>query len=159
MPRLLLLNHVVLLLCISIYVGTGVTLVFFQIPLEPKLTVDNYYLAFVDPVAAATQFFTLMTIVMLICGFIMLATEWLSGLRWVPVVVLLAVIAATALTVFVIIPLNKRLAAHITDPVEFRNVFHEWANLSRIRFSLWIVEWAAMAYWFYRMAFLARADR
>jgi hypothetical protein len=159
MPRLLLLNHVILLLCASIYIGTGVTLVFFQIPLEPKLTVDNYYLVFVEPVAHATRFFTCMTIVMLICGFIMLATEWLSGLRWVPVVVLLAVIAATALTVIVIIPLNKRLGAHITDPVEFRNVFHQWANLSRIRFGFWIVEWAAMAYWFYRMAFLARADR
>jgi hypothetical protein len=159
MPRLLLLNHVILLLCASVYVGTGVTLVFFQIPLEPKLTIDNYYLAFVDPVAAATTFFTRMTIIMLICGFIMLVTEWLSGLRWVPVVYLLALIAATSLTVFVIIPLNNRLAAHMTDPVEFKKVFHEWGNLSRVRFSLWIVEWSAMAYWFYRMAWLARADR
>ena len=84
MPRLLLLNHVILLLCASIYLGTGVSLAFFQLPLEPKLTVDNYYLLFVEPVTAATHFFTYMTILMLICGVIMLATEWLSGLRWVP---------------------------------------------------------------------------
>ena len=34
MPRLLLLNHVILLLCCSIYLGTGVSLAFFQLPLE-----------------------------------------------------------------------------------------------------------------------------
>src|SRR4051812_12450683 len=116
MPRLLLLNHVVLLLCCSIYVGTGVSLVFFQFPLEPKLTIDNYYLMFVEPVSAATHFFTYMTIVMLICAAIMLVTEWFSGLRWVPVVVLLGVIAATALTILIIIPRNNELAAHVADP-------------------------------------------
>jgi hypothetical protein len=159
MPRLLLLNHIVLLLCCSIYLGTGVSLVLFQLPLEPQLTVANYYLIFVAPVTAATHFFTYMTIVMLICGLIMLATEWLSGLRWVPVVVLLGIIAATGLTVLVIIPLNDRLAARITDAAELKSVFHEWANLNRIRFALWIIQWTAMAYWFYRLAQLARADR
>jgi MFS superfamily sulfate permease-like transporter len=159
MPRLLLLNHVVLLLCCSIYLGTGVSLVFFQLPLEPQLTVDNYDLIFVAPVTAATHFFTWMTILMLICAVIMLVTEWLSGLRWVPVVVLLGVIVATGLTILVIIPLNDRLAAGIHDAAVLKTVFHEWANLNRIRFALWIIQWAAMAYWFYRMALLARADR
>lgn len=159
MPRLLLLNHVVLLLCCSIYLGTGVSLVFFQLPLEPQLTVDNYYLAFVPPVTAATHFFTWMTILMLICAVIMLATEWLSGLRWVPVVVLLGVIVATVLTIWVIIPLNDKLAAHITDPAALKAVFHKWADLNRIRFALWVVQWAALAYWFYRLALQARADK
>jgi hypothetical protein len=159
MPRLLLLNHVILLLCCSIYLGTGVSLAFFQLPLEPKLTVDNYYLLFVEPVTAATHFFTYMTIVMLICAVIMLATEWLSGQRWVPVVVLLGVIAATVLTETVLLPLNSKLAAHVTDPAELKTIFHQWANLNRIRIALWVIQWAAMAYWFYRMALQARADR
>ena len=96
MPRLLVLNHVLLLLFCSIYLGTGVSLVFFQFPLEPKLTVDNYYLMFVEPVTNATRFFTYMTILMLVTGVIMLITEWFSGLRWVPVVVLLGVRAHVA---------------------------------------------------------------
>lgn len=121
MPRLLLLNHVVLLLCASIYLGTGVSLALFRFPLEP-----------------ATHFFTYMTVLMLICAVIMLATEWLSGLRWVPVVVLLALIAAAALSHFAIAPQG---------------------NWSRVRIALWVVQWAAMAYWFYRMAWQARADR
>ncbi len=112
MPRLLLLNHVVLLLCCSIDLGTGVSIALLG-----------------APVIAASQFYAWMTIVMLICGLAMLATEWLSGLRWVPVVVLVAVVLATVLT---------SLAG---------------------RFALWITEWVAMAYWFYRLALQARADR
>ena len=159
MPRMLLLNHVLLLLCCSIYVGTGVSLVFFQFPLEPKLTVDNYYLIFVEPVTTATRFFTYMTIVTIICAVIMLFTEWFSGLRWVPVVVLLAVIAATVLTMIVIIPLNKELAAGITNPARLKIVFDRWANMNCVRVLLWAIQWAAMAYWFYRLAYKARADQ
>lgn len=159
MPRLLVLNHVILLLCCSIYLGTGVSLVFFQFPLEPQLTIDNYYLIFVEPVTNATRFFTYMTILMLVCAVVMLATEWFSGLRWVPLVVLLAVIAATALTMVVIIPLNKELAAHVTDPSRLKTVFGDWSNMNRVRVSLWCVQWSAMAYWFYRMALQARGDR
>jgi len=64
------LNHIVLLLCCSIYVGTGVSLLVFQFPLAPQLTVDNYYLIFVEPVVNATRFFTYMTVLMLICSLI-----------------------------------------------------------------------------------------
>jgi hypothetical protein len=144
MPRLLVLNNVLLLLFCSIYLGTGISLVFFQFPLEPKLTVDNYYLIFVEPVTNATRFFTYMTILMLITGVIMLITEWFSGLRWVPIV---------------IIPVNNELAAGVKDPARLKVVFSQWANMNKVRVALWAVQWAAMAYWFYRMALQARADR
>jgi Domain of unknown function (DUF1772) len=159
MPRLLLLNHVVLFLCCSIYIGTGVSLVFFQFPLEPKLTPENYAMIFVEPVAYATQFFTYMTIVMLVTGSVMLLTEWFTGIRWVPIVVLLAIIASTALTILFIFPYNKELNDGISDPERLKYVFAKWAGLNRIRVSLWTVSWVAMMYWFYRMAYLARADR
>lgn len=159
MPRLLAVNHVVLLLCCSIYVGTGVFLICFLFPLEPQLTVDSYYLIFVEPVANATRFFTYMTVLMLICSVIMLASEWFSGLRWVPVIVLLAVIAATLLTMVGIFPLNKELASHLADPARLKTVFSAWAGLNRLRVLLWCVQWAAMAYWFYRLALQARGDR
>ena len=159
MPRLLLLNHVVLLLCCSIYLGTGISLVFFQFPLEPQLTPDNYYLTFVQPVENATRFFTWMTVVMLFTGLVMAVTEWFTGIRWVPLVVLAALIASTLLTIVFIFPYNKELTEGVTDPERLRVVFGKWANLNRARVSLWVIEWAAMAYWFYRMAFLARSDR
>jgi hypothetical protein len=159
MPRLLLFNHALLLLCCSMYLGTGGSLVLFQFPVEPLLTPENYALIFVDPVTRATQFFTWMTIVMLVTGVVMLASEWLSGLRFVPLVVLAALVASTLLTIWFILPLNDRLAAGVTDPAELAEVFHKWANLNRVRVALWVVEWCAMMYWFYRLAFEARADR
>lgn len=159
MPRLLLLNNSVLMLCCSIYLGTGISLVFFQFPMEPLLTPDNYHIIFVGPVQRATQFFTWMTIVMLITGVIMLATEWFSGLRWVPVVVLAALIASTLLTTQLIFTYNGRLAEGITDPAELAEVFSRWATLNRVRVSLWCIDWLAMMAYFYTLAFRARADR
>jgi hypothetical protein len=100
-----------------------------------------------------------MTVVMLITSAVMLFSEWFTGIRWVPLVVLLGVIAATALTVFVIIPYNKQMYAGIHDANDLKRILKAWAELNRIRASLWAVQWAAMMYWFYRMAWTARSDR
>ena len=159
MPRLLLLNNAILFLCCSIYLGTGITLVFFQFPLEAKLTVDTYYLVFVEPVANATEFFTTMTKIMLLTCIIMLATEWFSGLRWVPVIVLTGVIAATLLTLYFIFPHNEAMTAGITDPQELKQTLASWMDLNRIRVSLWAVQWSAMMYYFFNLARKARMDK
>ncbi|MGB0797768.1 MAG: hypothetical protein ACPGRD_00425, partial [Planktomarina sp.] len=144
MPRILFLNNAILMCCCSIYLGTGISLVFFQFPIEPLLTPDNYALIFVDPVQRATQFFTWMTLVMLITGVIMLATEWFSGLRWVPIIVLAALIASTLLTTQYIFTYNADLAAGISNPARLADTFSKWANLNRIRVSLWVIEWLSM---------------
>ena len=159
MPRLLLLNNAILMACCSIYLGTGISLVFFQFPVEPFLTPDNYALIFVGSVQRATEFFTWMTILMLITGFIMLVTEWFSGLRWVPIIVLAALIASTLLTTQFIFVYNDRLAAGITNPAELADVFSRWATLNRIRVSLWVVEWLAMMGYFFMLGLRARADK
>lgn len=159
MPMFLHINNAILFLCCSIYLGTGVSLVFFQFPIEPQLTVDNYDLIFVDAVARATTFFTYMTVVMLVTSVIMLASEWLSGIRWVPVVVLLALIASTLLTIYFIFPHNQALAEGITDPDRLKQTFAKWANLNRLRVSLWAIEWLAMMCFYFALAIKARADR
>ncbi len=159
MPRLIHFNNAVLFLCCSIYLGTGVSLVFFQLPLEPQLTVDNYYMIFVEPVQNATNFFTYMTSVMLLTGFIMLATEWFSGMKWVPIIVLLSVIAATGVTLTLIFPLNQELTAGVSSNERLAEVFTRWAGLNRLRVSLWAIQWVAMMYYFYALAKQARADR
>lgn len=159
MPRILFLNNAILMLCCSIYLGTGVSLVFFQFPIEPHLTPDNYALIFVDPIQRATEFFTYMTLVMLVTGLIMLATEWLSGLRWPPIIVLAALITSTLLTTQFIFVYNAALADGITDPAILADTFGKWANLNRIRVSLWVIQWLAMMYYFVSLGIRARADR
>ncbi|MES2940668.1 MAG: hypothetical protein V4864_23520 [Pseudomonadota bacterium] len=154
--RLLIANHVFLLLCASMYLGTGGSLVLFSFPLAPQLTPDNYYLQFVPQVQAATEFFTTMTKLMLAACLVMLWAEWRQPTRWVPVVVLLGVLAATGITLKWIIPLNTEMAAHITDAARLREVLDEWMRLNRIRVALWCVQWAALAWYFARWALRGR---
>ena len=159
MTRLLLgFNHAFLFLCVSMYLGTGGSLVLFTFPIAPELDVDNYYLQFVPQVSAATEFFTTMTKLMLVAGVVMLVSEWKRGVKWVPIVVLAAVVAATVLTVQKILPINQEMAAGIRDGARLRLVLGEWMDLNRIRVALWCVQWAAMMAYFGRTYFkLGRA--
>jgi hypothetical protein len=149
--RLLILNHALLFLCASMYLGTGGSLVLFSFPIAPQLTTQNYYLQFVPQVTAATAFFTTMTKVMLATACIMLFAEWRQVTRWVPIVVLLSVIASTVLTLIWIFPLNQAMADHIQDPGQLKTVLSAWMNLNRIRAVLWLIQWCSLmayfAYW------------
>ena len=148
--RILLgLNHSLLFLCTSMYLGTGWSLLLFTFPIAPQLTPDNYYMQFVPQVTAATQFFTYMTMVMLATALIMIITEWRSYLRWFPIGVLLGVILATALTIIYIIPYNEQMAAGIKDAVVLREVLDKWMQLNVIRVSLWTIQWLCMMAYFF----------
>lgn len=148
MNPLVVLNNALLLMCTSMYLGTGWSLILFSFPVAPQLTVDNYYMQFVPQVKAATKFFTYMTMVMIATSIVMLISEWGDPLIWVPITVLAGVLAATGLTVRFIIPYNKRMEEGITDQAELEDVLGRWMTLNRIRVSLWTVQWLAMSTWF-----------
>jgi hypothetical protein len=142
------LNAALLFLCCSMYFGTGWSMGLFSFPIRPQITVDNYYLLFVPEVTAATKFFTWMTMVMMASAAAMIWTEWGTPLLFVPIIVLVAVSAATGLTVIKILPINARMAAGIKDPVELGQILDEWEALNWVRIALWSVQWAAMIVWF-----------
>lgn len=137
-----------LLLCTSMYFGTGWSLVLFSFPTAESLRTDNYYSHFVPQVEAATRFFTVMTLLMLAAGGTLLVTEWDTPRRWVPIVVLAGVVAATLLTTRYILPFNREMKAGITDEARLRSILSRWMTLNRVRVGLWTVQWAAMAAWF-----------
>jgi len=145
---LAVLNDVLMLLFVSMYFGTGWSLILFSFQIAPKLTVDNYYLQFVPQVTAATRFFTVMTTLMLISDALMIWSLWGTALVWVPVVVILAVIVATGMTEIWILPLNKQMSAGIKDPGQLQGIIGRWMGLNRVRVGLWTVEWLAMAVFF-----------
>lgn len=147
-PSLRALNHSLLFLCVSMYLGTGWSLILFSFPVVPQLTVENYYLQFVPHVQAATRFFTYMTMAMIVFAGVMVVTEWKTGFRWVPITVLAAVLAATGLTVRWILPLNAIMAAGITDPAVLADTLRPWLALNRLRVALWSVQWVAMMVYF-----------
>jgi len=142
------LNHSFLFLCTSMYFGTGWSMVLFTFPIAPQLNINNYYLQFVPQVTTATEFFTYMTMAMSAASVVMLFLEWKSSLRWVPIVVMAGIIAATGLTVESILPLNAKMAAHITDPVLLKDILDTWMSLNKIRVALWSIQWAAMMIFF-----------
>src|SRR6185369_3054246 len=99
-------NKLMLFACVSMYFGTGWSLVLFSFPVADKLTTANYYLQFVPQVTAATAFFKVMTCVMMVNAGILIIEEWRSHLKWFGIGVLLAIIIATALTIIYIFPYN-----------------------------------------------------
>jgi len=144
------LSHSLLFLCVSMYVGTGWSLVLFSFPIAPQLTPATYYNQFVPQVTEATQFFTYMTGLMLLCGGLMLYCERRTGLWGFPLGVLLGVVAATALTMLFIIPYNKQMSAGITDAAVLRTVLHHWMRLNVVRVLLWTAQWLCMMGYFFR---------
>jgi hypothetical protein len=145
---LVIINDTVLLACASMYLGTGWSIILFSFPIAPKLTPDNYFLQFVPQVRAATRFFTIMTIVMIATCLVMLVSEWGHALMWVPVVVLLGILAATGLTMRFLFPYNNAMAAGITDQDELNDVLRHWMALNRIRVGLWTIQWFSLATFF-----------
>lgn len=146
--RLLITNHALLFLCTAMYLGTGWSLVLFSFPVAPELTVDNYYMQFVPQVTAATEFFTVMTNVMLVTALVMVWAEWKTAYRWAPITVLLGVVVATALTMLFIFPYNEAMREGITDPAVLDDTLAKWMRLNVIRVSIWTGEWAAMMGYF-----------
>ena len=151
--KLLLLSYAVLLAGVSIYFGTGWSTVIFQFPTLPELNVSNYYLHFVPQVAAATTFFTILVPLMCVICLVMLKAEWRTRFRWVPIVVLLAIIAASSVTYFLIFPINHEMAAHISDPQQLSVAISKWVQYTWYRVALWSLEWVALMYYFAARAY------
>jgi hypothetical protein len=141
-------SKVLLFACVSMYFGTGWSLVLFSFPGASELTPGNYYAQFVPQVTAATVFFRAMTIVMMICCIILVIEEWHSRLKWYGVSIFLAIILATALTIVYIFPYNRSMEAGISSQQELRSVLTKWMRLNIIRVSIWTVQWLLMMFYF-----------
>ncbi|UII25979.1 DUF1772 domain-containing protein [Fulvivirga maritima] len=144
-------NRFLLMACVSMYFGTGWSLVLFSFPIAPSLTTDNYYNQFVPQVQAATEFFTYMTIVMMVCCLVFIISEWRSARKWYPIVVLLLVVVATLLTTQFIFEYNEKMASHITNPEELKTTLNKWMRLNVIRVCLWTLQWLTMMIYYLKV--------
>lgn len=145
---MLKINKAFLFACVSMYFGTGWSLVLFSFPSASSLTPDNYYEQFVPQVTRATDFFTYMTIAMIVSAVIIIIEEWKSIKKWYPIGVLLGIIAATLLTTTYILPFNEQMAAGITDNTVLHEVLSNWMSLNIVRVSIWTVQWLLMLLYF-----------
>ena len=149
MKSIFTFNKILLLACTSMYFGTGWSLVLFSFPIADQLTPENYYMQFVPQVQAATAFFTYMTMVMMASSVIFIIDKWKSSQKWYPIIILVLVILATALTILFIFQYNEQMEAGITDQAVLQDVLRKWMNLNIIRVSLWTLQWLTMAVYFF----------
>jgi hypothetical protein len=146
--KLFLLCGALLFAGVSIYFGTGWSTAIFQFPVLPKLTVADYYLHFIPQVDAATSFFKFLVTMMITTGLILAWAEWRTRYRWVPILVLLAVVAATLLTTLVVFPVNDILRQGIHDQAQLVQVMDRWKHLTEVRVVIWSFEWVVMMFYF-----------
>jgi hypothetical protein len=138
-------DAMVLLLCASMYLGTGWSLTLFTLPGRHAMTVHTYYDQIIAPIQRATRFFTGMTIVMVVTAIALIVAEWGDPYVLAPIAVLAAVVGATALTTLVIFRYNRRLKAGITDERELHEVLERWAFWNWFRLALWTAQWVSVA--------------
>ena len=146
--KLLVLDYCVLLFGASYYLGIGWSTAITQFPVMPMLNVDNYYLHFVPQVAASTRFLYVLVPVMFIACGVMLIAEWRTPFRWIPIVLLLALIVSSGITYFLIFPINRELSAGVTNSARFSELINGWVRYTWYRIPLWTIEWLAMTYYF-----------
>jgi anthrone oxygenase-like protein len=142
--NLLTINKALLFACLSMYFGTGWSLVLFSFPIAPKLVPDNYYNQFVPQVTAATQFFTYMTMLIMLCCLIFIIEKFRDPAKWYPIIILLLIIITTAVTIIFIFPYNNKMAAGIKDPVELQSILKAWIQLNIFRVCIWTAMWLTM---------------
>lgn len=142
------LDAAALLLFASVYVGTGVTLVFFLFPIQPKLRPDTYRLPFVEPVKAATKLFTIMTALMIVGSIALVVMEWGSLYLALPALYLLFTVAATLVTTQYIFKYNAMMDAGISDPDELQRILTTWRRLCSYRAAFWALQWVSITAWF-----------
>jgi hypothetical protein len=153
--KLLLLVYSLIFFGASYYLGIGWSTAITQFPVMPMLTVENYYLHFVPQVAASTKFLYVLVPLMFIATAIMLIAEWRTRLRWVPIVIMLALIVSSSITYFLIFPVNRALSAGVTDPVQFSELINAWVRYTWYRVPLWTIEWLCMMFYFAARAYQA----
>lgn len=157
--KVLVVSAAFVFLCVSMYLGTGWSLVLFSFPGARELTPENYYSHFVPQVDAATKFFTYMTGAMLLAGLIVIVLEWKTRYRWWPIITVLGVVAATLLTTSIILPLNDEMRAGITDAARLHEILDRWMSLNRVRVGIWTVQWLAMMSYFGLKAYRSPEER
>jgi hypothetical protein len=149
---LLVLNKAVLFACVSMFFGTGLSLILFSFPIAPYLTPSNYYYEFVPEVSGAVHFFTYMTILIMVCCIIFIIEKFKSPLKWYPIITLVLTIATTALTLIYIIPYNDLMEAGFKTNADLHAVLTKWMDLNYIRVSIWIGMWLSMMVYYTYLA-------
>lgn len=147
-PYLLALNNAYIFFCASLYLGLFWSLNFFWFPTYRELQVGNYVDQIIPQTTAATRFFVVAISIMAVAVAVMLVTEWKTRFRWVPLLWIPALGGTVLVQQLLIEPVNRALAAGVTDPGELLALLEQWMLLNRVRGGVLTVMWVVTMIYF-----------
>lgn len=147
-PYLLALNNAYIFFCASLYLGLFWSLNFFWFPSYSQLQVGNYVDQIIPQTTAATRFFVVAISIMAVAIAVMLVTEWKTRFRWVPLLWIPALGGTVLVQQLLIEPVNRALAAGVTDQAELLDLLGQWMMLNRVRGVVLTVMWIVMMIYF-----------
>lgn len=136
-------NHIVLMFGTTVYMGVLWSLHYFWYPSWEVLNVGNVQDHFILPTSAATRFFTIVVPLMFLTSGIMIWQEWRTKFRWHAIIGFLGVSGATIVGWFLIIPVNKTIAAGVA-PDKLSELLDRWMMLNDIRWVLVTAMWLSL---------------
>ena len=136
-------NYILLMFGTTVYMGVLWALHYFWYPSWDVMNVGNVQDHFILPTSAATQFFTIIVPIMFLTSGVMVWQEWKSKFRWHAVIGFLGVSVATVVGWFLIIPVNKTIAAGV-EQAQLSELLGRWMMLNDIRWYSVTIMWLAL---------------
>ncbi len=144
-PHAISLHFGILLGCVSIYMGVGWFMWVFSFPSAPLLTPENMGVVMLPQVAAATRLFTFLVTLMVVLEALLIWQVWRTPFRWHAILAILLLVAATAVHLIYLKPINDELAAHAPTLARLQELVVPWVSHNRIKVVLWNLEWLNLA--------------
>ena len=145
---LLNLNAAYAFFTASVYMGVMWALHFFWYPGWHYLDLGNVQDAFVGPTSRATAFFTILVPIMMVSCIILIITEWKQPARWTTWLITAGILGATFFGQFLIIPINKTIAAGVADQQTLTSLLERWMTLNNIRMAITTLMWLGCLFYF-----------
>ena len=137
------INHTLLMFGATVYTGVLWALHYFWYPSWDLMNVDNVQDHFILPTSAATRFFLIIVPIMFLTSLIMIWQEWKTKFRWHAIIGFLGVSGATLVGWFLIIPVNKTIAAGV-DQTTLTELLEKWMFLNDVRWTIVTIMWLTL---------------
>jgi hypothetical protein len=144
---LLLTIAIYMLAGATIYAGVLTTVVLFLYPSWKTLRPETIPGQFTIPIGAATRFFKAAIPTWAVALVALLVNEWGDHTVWPVLVALFGLVAAAAVFVLLIRPVNLRIQAG-PDHSELPVLMGKWMKLNTIRWAATVVIWVGMCWYF-----------
>ena len=154
---LLAINHAYLMFGVTIYVGVLWALHFFWYPSWEVMTVDTVQDHFINPTAAATDFFWIVVPIMFAANAVLIYKEWQTNMRWAAILAMLCLLAASYVGQQLIIPINELIAAGTVTANELPAMLEDWMFYNDVRWLIMSAMWLIMMVYFYTKGSLISA--